>query len=369
MSRFARKQINNLLLCRGSKPGRFLETRGIFYKELTCGMTPISIPLTPLEMEELREGTEYEAWLLEAVYEIVDQRLPFEGLDEIVYPPNGGPAKHTNYAIGNCVFGDWRPGFLRIGAPLVFVTTFKVLDMLIEWVLTKNGKTTTHRFKQKIQALKGPVLFPTLIETRPWLRQRVVALYEALEPLRGTIIHARHFKTSEGTLRVSCSKGGRIGPEIVVSEEDLRNLALALVSLLRYLDGTWAMDIFREKHLRCALDELTHLHGLPSLGQLSPGFLTVRLFVSDEDPIKFDISKLRAEVAEKRKGQDVIFDVRVVAVARDGARATAYLVPWDLLEDSGSQFSMTRDEISTYIVPLPNDFDLPATAREMRLKP
>ena len=122
----------------------------------------------------------------------------------------------------------------------------------------------------------GPVVFPPLIESRPWLRERLIALYKELDPLRGTIIHDRHFQATGGTLEVSSSKGGTIGPVVTFSPDDLRNFAVVLVSLLRYLEGTWTMDLFQEKRIRCALDELVHLHRLPSLGQLPPGFLTVR---------------------------------------------------------------------------------------------
>jgi len=332
-------------------------------------MDTASTLYTPLTLADLRTSTEYEAWLLEAVYEIVDQRLPFKGVDELVYPPNGGPPIQTNYMAIKATFYDWRHRFLKVGTPLVFITAFKLLDMLIEWVLVQNGNSATHRFEEKIKTIKGSVLFPDLIETRPWLRERIIALYEHLEPLRGTIIHARHFKTSEGTLEVSSSKKGKIGCPITVTEVDLRNLALSLVSLLRYLQGTETMDIFMEKLLRRVLDELAHHHHLPLLGQLPPGFLTVRLYAPDEDPIEFDLSKIKRDVAEKRKEQDAIFDVRIIAMARDSAGAMAYLIPWDQLQDSMPQFSKSRAELAIYIVPLPSDVDTVAAAREMGIKP
>ena len=79
----------------------------------------------------------------------------------------------------------------------------------------------------------------------------------------------------------------RYGSASPLMPTDLRNLALVLVSLMRYLEGTWAMDLLREKRLRRALDELAHLHALPSLGQLPPASLTVRVYVAENDPIEF----------------------------------------------------------------------------------
>jgi hypothetical protein len=152
---------------------------------------------------ELQSRTEYEAWLLEAVYAVTNERLVVEGVDHLIYPPNGGPPTYTVYAVGNVNIGDWRPGFLDAGAPLVFVTAFKILDMLMEWVLVQNGHGATHMFSQKIAALKGAIVFPDLIERRAWLRERLIALYEKLAPLRGTIIHARDFVSGNGELVVA----------------------------------------------------------------------------------------------------------------------------------------------------------------------
>ena len=114
-------------------------------------MSTVSTHYTPSSLSDLSQRTEYEAWLLEGVYEIVNQRLAVERLDALIYPPNGGAPTCTVHGVGNCRIGDWRPGFLEAGAPLVFVTTFKLLDMLLGWVLTQNGGTSTHKFEQKIQ--------------------------------------------------------------------------------------------------------------------------------------------------------------------------------------------------------------------------
>ena len=166
----------------------------------------------PTELADLGDRTDYEAWLLEAVYEITDQRIAVENVDELIYPPSGQPPTQTIYGVGNITIGDWRPGFLEAGAPLVLVTAFKLLDMLLEWVLSANGHRSTHEFVKKIKLLKGSVQFPPLIGCRPWLRERLIALYEKLVPLRGTIIHERHFKSSGGSLQVSASKGTDTSP-------------------------------------------------------------------------------------------------------------------------------------------------------------
>lgn len=332
----------------------------------TQAMYTSTTPYGSTALGNLRVRTEYEAWLLEAVYEIADQRLAVDAVDELVYPPNGGPPTQTIYGAANIRIGDWRLGFLEAGAPLVLVTAFKLLDMLLEWVLVENGKRATHKFVKKIEALKRPVKFPQLIEARPWLRDRLVALYEKLEPLRGTIIHGPYFKTVGGALQVSSSKRGTLGPLVTIGMTDLRNLAVVLVSLLRYLDRTWKMDLFREKRLRRTLDELAHLHGLPSLGQLPPGFLNVRVYVTEGDQIQCDLRRIRRDLSAKRPGEDVMFDLRIITVTRDGSRAAAYLVPWDQLREPRQQLRKTLADLARYAIQLPAGIDSAAIARGMK---
>jgi hypothetical protein len=194
--------------------------------------------------------TEYEAWLLEAVYEIVEQDMFPSFPDAVIYPLSRARPEFIIYGRGKCVIGDWRQSFLNAGAPLVFITTFKLLDMFMEWVLEQNGFQSTFRFQEKINQLNRFPTFPIFIESRPWLKDWIVGLYSTLEPLRGTIIHNKHFTLSDGTIRVSSSKGKAVGPKITIGPDELRMLALSVVSILRYVDGTWILDQYREKILR-----------------------------------------------------------------------------------------------------------------------
>jgi hypothetical protein len=314
---------------------------------------------------DLKERTEYEVWLLEAVYDIVGD--PFKhGPDAMVYPPDGGPPKFTIYGSFKIDLGDWRPGFLQVGAPLVFVTAFKVLDMLLEWVLGQNGHASTFRFVEKIKSLKGAkghITFPHAIEQEPWMRERLIALYEELEPLRGTLIHERHFTSKGGGLEVAGSKKGTVGMMVSISAPDLRNLAVVLLSLLRHLLGTSPMDAYVVKRTRRALDELVHLHRLPVLGQLPVGRLRVRRYVAVTPTIDLDLDAIRSDIRANRTNQDVVWDLRLVMVAPDGAHS--YLVPWEHLQ--GPRLRKTSAELAQWTAELPNDVDPAECARVLGL--
>nr|MDP2191503.1 hypothetical protein [Rhodoferax sp.] len=304
-------------------------------------------------LTKLAERTEYETWLLEAVYALVENELFPSWPDGVVYPVDKSKVQFFVHARANIVIGDWRPGFLNAGAPLVFVSTFKLLDMLVEWVLEENGLPLTFRFQQKLHQLKGSPTFPPLIESRAWLKERLAGLYSTLEPLRGTIIHDKHFTATDGAIRVASSRKGVIGAAVEISATQLRMLARTIVSVLRYVDGTWHLDELREKTLRHDLDELAALHGLPPLGQRLPYHTCVRVYSIDSDPLLVDLKAIRWDLATRYVNQDCSFDLRVL-MAKDGEVVDAYLFPWAVFADSNADWSHSID-VEQYKTAIPND--------------
>jgi len=281
-------------------------------------------------LSRLAERTEYETWLLEAVYALVEQELFPSWPDAVVYPVDKSKAQFFVHGRANIVVGDWRPGFLEAGAPLVFVSTFKLLDMLIEWILEENGVPPTFRFQQKLQHLKSSPIFPQSIESRSWLKERLIGLYSTLEALRGTIIHDRHFTSTDGAIRVSSSRKGVIGPAVDITAAQLRRFAVTIVSVRRYVDGTWQLDELREKILRHELDELVTLHGLPLLGQKCPFHTRVRVYLKGSDPFDVDPMIIRDDLAARYVDQDCSFDLRILMV-KGSEVVDAYLFPWTLV--------------------------------------
>lgn len=301
----------------------------------------------------LAERTEYETWLLEAVYAISEQELFPSWPDAVVYPINRSQAQFFAHGRANIVIGDWRPGFLNAGAPLVFISTFKLIDMIIEWVLAENGVPSTYRFQEKLRQLGASTVFPPAVESRPWLKERVIGLYRTLAPLRGTIIHDKHFTTLDGAIRVSSSRDGVVGPAFDLSAAQLRTLASTVVGILRYVEGRWSLDDVRDRTLRHDLDAVVALHGQPLLGQRRPFHARVRVYTVGDDPLDVDLGAIRADIAARYSDQDCSFDLRVLMV-KESAVVSAYLLPWALVAAGGSGWSQGIDA-EQYKTSIPSD--------------
>lgn len=323
----------------------------------------------PSALAELTERTSYEAYLLEAIYSIAANPLLTEGIDDVVFPPDGGPAAQFIHGMASISLGDWRPGFLAVGAPLIAVTAFKLLDMIMEWILTLNGEHKTYRYKAKINILKEPrIAFPPLIQLRPWLHDFLIALYENLEPLRGTIIHNSDFTSTEGTLQVTSTKGATPGPAIIISQSALRNLSVIAVMMVRCLEGNWELDVYSEKRIRYLLDSLAFLHGRPPLGQLEPTYKRLRVYVLDEDPIEIDLRHIVEMAAWGRVNQDVVYDLRIVAVSSEGNSMTVYQIKYEELQKLGSRLLATRAQLDKSVDPILEQINLKNIAQQLTMR-
>lgn len=306
-------------------------------------------------IDNLLERTEYELWFLEAAYDLAGRPLFPSWPDQLIYSPGENKPSMINYGSCNIIIGDWRPVFLAAGSPLIFVTAFKLLDMFVDLVLEKNGFGESFRFIQKIATLKTGVVFPDFIEYRPWLSKRIVGLYETLVPLRGTIIHKRHFSTTDGNLKVSSFKKGIIVQEYIIEREQLRSLAVLIVSVIRYVEGSWKIDTYKEKILRRAFDDLQNFHGQPSMGQQLPRFLTARMYVVDSERIAVDLRVIRKDIERWCLNQDVVFDIRIITASIEKNALDAYLIPWSEIEHEGDELVFMRTQLAKFLTNIPDD--------------
>jgi hypothetical protein len=93
------------------------------------------------------------------LFTLVENELFPSWPDGVVYPTDESKAQFFGHGHLNIKIGDWRPGFLNAGAPLVFVSIFKLLDMLVEWILEENGLQSPFQFQKKLQLLNDSPVF------------------------------------------------------------------------------------------------------------------------------------------------------------------------------------------------------------------
>jgi hypothetical protein len=240
--------------------------------------------------------------------------------------------------------------------------------MLVEWILHANGEKPDYKFTRKMSQLERPLTLRSQMPGRPWLFESLVSLYKELAPLRGTVIHQRHFKSEVGNLVVSASKGGTTGEPAPISADELRTLSQVVVTAVRFLEGTWEMDEFREKLLASRLDTLARLHKLSPTGQRAPILLKVRLFRKVGDDLIIDVDKIRRDADLNSPGSESMFDVEVIVLASTESKLAAYRLPWRLFRDGSPSYSASRTTLEQYAMPVPDDINEEETLRDLRAR-
>lgn len=277
-------------------------------------------------MVDLEERCLNEWWLLEEIYRFAEDKI--DALqDGFVYPRSGGDPDYKIAGSGNIEIGDWRPGFCNAAPNVILLTAVKILDAFVEWLLHENGQSVGYKFSDKLDALKTtPLIYPPPLSTRVWFRDRIVALYRELVPVRNTIIHNRTFQISHGGVEVNT--GGNVN---ALTPGDLRSVAQVVVSLIRYVGQSWKLDEFRERRIKRAFDEIRHLHHEASLGQMPPVLVYVRKYVAEGETI--DIDQIRLDVETRNRKRDPVFHLRLV-FTDPSSPERAFLVPFEQLATS-----------------------------------
>lgn len=312
-----------------------------------------------ISLESLEKYTKYESCLLEEVYNITEQELfPEPSPDTVIYPLDGDPI-FKNDAVFNSTLLDWRPSFLNACTPLVLITEFKLIDMFFEWVIKENEPLWTETtFKKKLKHLRKtrePVIFPEFVQNRGWLRERLIECYAKLTKLRNAIVHEYHFKATDGSVQVN--RQDNASP-YELNADELLLLARTAVSILKYVNGDWTINEYRERILRYNLDCLARLHEKPLMGQKRPHLLTVRYLSYETELRRTDLYRIKKDLknATHYRGDDCIFNLRYWTV-RDNIVTNAYFIPWKILLNE-SRESIVITDLEIYRVALPDDIEL-----------
>jgi hypothetical protein len=213
--------------------------------------------------------------------------------------------------------------------PLTFTASYKMLDMIFEWIFEENHRLgniskVPWRFSDKLQLLANgsKLQVPPLFISQQYLHVYSEALFRQLLPYRNAIVHDKSFSVSEGTLTVSSSKTGR---NLILSRVQIGCLVRFVIALVRALAGVIAMDTYMDKLLRYHLDVLATAHGLATFNQHMPLHVQVKLTVPKRaDSFPANLKQVRDTVSRIHPNRDVLFNLTVLAVEGEDLVAKWY---------------------------------------------
>ena len=214
--------------------------------------------------------------------------------------------------------------------PLVFTASYKMLDMIFEWILEENYnagkiKKVPWGFQDKLNLLKSnsTLQYPPLFTTQKYLHSYSEALFCRLLPYRNEVVHNKAFSVSGGQLILSSSKNKNTG--LTLSRAQIGCLVRFVVALARALAGVVEIDAHRDRLLKYHLDSLTTAHGLTAFKQKEPLLVNVELEVPKRcGSFPVNLKQIRDKVRTQFPAQDIGFNLTVRAVDGENLIAKWY---------------------------------------------
>ena len=268
--------------------------------------------------QKLLDKLDYELWLLNqlAEYQIFDG-----GTDIATLTIRSGEPDTTILDSGEESV-PWSRVITTI-TPLVFTASYKILDMIFEWILKENHsvgniKEVPWGFQDKLNLLKGnPKLqYPPLFTTQKYLHSYSEALFRQLVPYRNEIVHNNAFSVCKDQLILSSSKNQNI--RLTLSRVQIGCLVRFVVALAHALVGAIEVDAHMDRLLKYHLDSLKTAHGRKAFKQKKPFLVNVEFEVPKQcGSFPVNLKQIRDKVSTKFPTQDVVFNLTVRAVDGD----------------------------------------------------
>ncbi len=184
---------------------------------------------------------------------------------------------------------DWRPMFQTIGAPLAYIASFKVIDLIVEMIIGASPDKII-QFDKKIELLQSATL-PDVMRKNEFLAKYLISIFSNGYKIRNVLVHRSTFSAgSEGINGdIIDKKDGKTS--FFISWKNIK----ALASFAIYLSDAIAADEISRLDCKCtklALDSMPEIHKLPLFGQAPPAHSRVRIFRLKSDRIDLNFANI-----------------------------------------------------------------------------
>lgn len=160
-------------------------------------------------IEKLNEKIGYEKWVTKEAVLAIEKNYGTTTDATIDFKESGRKIHHVTAHVE--LGSEKRKEVYEKLSPLLFVTSYKIIDMIFEWLLEenlKNDKKVPGGFRQKIDSYetnkKDPSFqYPDLLTNEENLMENLFSLYKHLLDYRNQIIHGNWGKIKDGDLDFS----------------------------------------------------------------------------------------------------------------------------------------------------------------------
>lgn len=224
------------------------------------------------QLQDLHESTEYERWLLTRLSELsgdvdlekytVETLIEKDRDREISLDGNRHAYLKSTMTMGG---GNVEQVISDI-TPLIFVSSYKCLDLFIEWFLDANeinhsgSRWTFEEKTEKIDNLDfaEAEAIPTIFQSNTQILECLSDMYIELVDYRHSVIHDRDFQVNDSVFLVEDDSGN----SYTFEADELFSLAGSIgISIKAIVSDTH--DHVTKRQLTAMLDNLVHIHNHP----------------------------------------------------------------------------------------------------------
>lgn len=286
--------------------------------------------------------TEYERWSLTQLSELsgdmdlnlyTAQTVLDSGIDREIEPDG---SRHLYLRGDTASVGKGVGQAIRSVVPLIFTSSYKCLDLFVEWFLEINGENHTGNrwgFEEKISKINSISFadfpnIPKIFQKDPNILNCLVDIYTEMTDYRHSIIHKNKFELTGSNLIVY----NRCDDSYSFRNDELFSFSGSIIiSINAIVMGTF--DFVTDRQLKSMLDNLSFIHDTPNFDATNHEAPLIRCPMEpiETNPYEWKVpADIIQELPPVKKGKD--FWMNFVGSHNENT-VSEWLVPGDELVD------------------------------------
>jgi len=305
--------------------------------------------------ERLKEKISYELWLLDFFSETQET---FEGGSNIpkITLINRQPGAHVSITFTEVISSGTAMKVMDAMMPLIFIASYKIIDMIFEWILEENKKVRKIRkvpwkFKEKIKIISNSQLnYPSLFQSNLYIQNYLFALYSNLLKFRNEIVHKNNFSISGAKLKIETTENSQ-SYSIELDREELGAFMKTVIAVAKMLIGVLPFRKREDYLLKYYFDRIKKLHGLSEFKQAKPIIVDVILKVSEEKGMfPADLKFVREQIDRIYPNVAVLYNLKIIGLVNNKP-SVCWFFPFDSVP-TNDVLELSPDSYKEYFKPL-----------------
>lgn len=283
----------------------------------------------------LEEKVGYERWVLRECVIAVEKHFGVESDVSTTFHKNG--KKSVYLELNEEMGANKRVEVLEKLSPLIFVTSYKVIDMIFEWIIEANFKEVPFQFEQKIlryQKNKDKPHFQYPPNLDKDILNCLFTIYNQYRPYRNKIIHGNWGTINHGELKFDfIYKGDKYQKDVPFSS--ILNLSQCVTMFVNELLHA-ANKLEINDTIKYLLDKLTLFHGIQTFNINKPRHFKITYELSDMQ--KLNLDEIRQYLKEQSLGKPYTFELIITDEKKRWEFSNNELKDLDFIDVNQSKF-------------------------------